>query len=303
MSNSVAFPELREQAIALRRSGKSRREIKEILSIAGNRTLNEALRGEPPPPWTRRPNAKDDLREQARELRRQGFEYQRIAAELSVAKSSVSLWVRDLPVPDRLSLEERHRRSVEGSANYWRAERPRRAAARAAVRCAAAQQIGTLTDRELVIAGAIAYWCEGSKSKPYRRETQVSFMNSDPLLVKLYLKFLSAVGVSPERVRFRIYIHESADLAAALEFWTAVTEAEATQFRRPTLKRHNPTTVRKNTGGAYHGCLRVDVLRGAELYQRIEGWAFGVMMAMTSASNESPVGDALSPPDKYREDG
>src|SRR5579859_2465980 len=110
MSNSVAFPELREKAIALRRSGKSRREIKEILSIAGNRTLNEALRGEPPPPWTRRPNAKDDLREQARELRRQGFEYQRIAAELSVAKSSVSLWVRDLPVPDRLSLEERHRR-------------------------------------------------------------------------------------------------------------------------------------------------------------------------------------------------
>ena len=45
----------REQAIALRRAGKSRREIKEILGVGSNATLNELLAGEPPPEWTRRP--------------------------------------------------------------------------------------------------------------------------------------------------------------------------------------------------------------------------------------------------------
>jgi hypothetical protein len=45
----------------LRRAGKSRRQIKQILGPLNNGTLNKALQGEPPPEWTRRPNAKDDL--------------------------------------------------------------------------------------------------------------------------------------------------------------------------------------------------------------------------------------------------
>jgi DNA invertase Pin-like site-specific DNA recombinase len=83
---------LREQAIALRLEGKSRMEIKEILGPISNSTLNDALAGTPPPEWTRRPNAKDDVRERARELRIQELSVNEIAAQLSVSKSSVSLW-------------------------------------------------------------------------------------------------------------------------------------------------------------------------------------------------------------------
>jgi hypothetical protein len=79
MGNKTAFLQLREQAIALRRAGKSRREIKELLAITSNWTLDEALRGEPPQPWTWRPNAKDDLRVRARNLREQGLDYHQIA--------------------------------------------------------------------------------------------------------------------------------------------------------------------------------------------------------------------------------
>ena len=62
---------LRKRAVTLRREGKSRREIKEILGPVSNTTLHDALKGTPPPDWTRRPNAKDDVRAQARELREQ----------------------------------------------------------------------------------------------------------------------------------------------------------------------------------------------------------------------------------------
>ena len=121
---------LRERAIQLRRQGKSRRQIKEILGSMSNSTLDDALRGEPPPEWTRRARAKDDLRERARELRTQGLDLEKIAAALGVAKSSVSLWVRDLARPARLSYEECRKRAAEGAHRYWAAERPARAAAR-----------------------------------------------------------------------------------------------------------------------------------------------------------------------------
>jgi transposase len=248
---------LRERAIALRRAGRSRREIKEILGIGSNATLDRALRGEPPPEWTRRPRAKDDSRARARELREQGLDYEEIAGALGVSKSSVSLWVRDMPRPDRLSYEECRKRSAEGSRLYWETERPAREAQREAVRAGAADQIGVLSKREVLIAGAIAYWCEGSKSKPHQLREQVVF--------------------EPGRLRFRVHIHETADVSAAEQFWRDVTAADPAQFQRTTLKTHNPRTIRKNVGADYHGCLIVKVRQSADLYRRIEGWARAAM--------------------------
>ena len=275
-SPSRTAERLREEAVALRRAGRSRREIKEILGIGSNQTLNEALQGEPPPEWTRRPRAKDDLHARARELREQGLDYDDIAAALSVSKSSVSLWVRDIPRPERLSYEECRKRSAEGSRLYWEAERPAREAEREAVRAAAAGQIGALSKREILIAGAIAYWCEGAKSKPHRLSERVVFINSDPGLVRFFLGFLGEAGVEPAQLRFRLNIHETADVTGAEQFWREVTGAEPAQFQPVTLKRHNPRTVRKNVGAGYHGCVVVYVRQSADLYRRIEGWVRAV---------------------------
>jgi hypothetical protein len=76
---------------------------------------------------------------------------------------------------------------------------------------------------------------------------------------------------------FRIYIHEGADVETARRFWLEVTRATADQLLTPVLKQHNPQTVRKNVGEDYHGCLRVDVYRSADLYRKIEGWAAASM--------------------------
>lgn len=284
MTTDAGFGKLREQAIALRRAGKSRREISELLAITSNETLNEALKGEPPQPSTWRPNAKDELRAQARELRKEGWNYIQIAAKLGVSKSSVSLWVRDLPRPPRLSYEECCRRSAEGVRRYWAVERPLREAEREAVSAAAAAQIGELSDREILIAGAIAYWCEGAKNKPHRRADRVQFVNSDPGLIRLFLRFLDAAGVDREMLIYSVQIHQSANADAAQRFWLDVTQADKTQFRRPSLKRHNPSTTRKNTGDGYHGCLRVEVRRGTGLYRQIDGW----VRAAVAAADRAP---------------
>jgi hypothetical protein len=160
-----------------------------------------------------------------------------------------------------------------------------REATRVGVSTAAANEIGQLTDREVLIAGAIAYWCEGAKNKPYRRSDRIDFINSDPLMIKFFLRFLETAGVSPDRLVFRISIHETADLAAAQRFWLEIIQIEDAQFNRPVIKRHKPRTVRKNIGADYHGCLRVQVRCGVELYRQIEGWASAVMAIPPSGSD------------------
>ena len=268
----------------MRRAGKSVREIKAALGPVGNSTLSWALRDVPPPEWTRRPRAKDAVRARARELREKGLDYEEIAAELGVSKGSVSLWVRDMPRPPHLSFEESNKRAVEGMRRYWAAQRPLREAARGRVVAAAAAEIGKLSDRDLVIVGAIAYWCEGEKNKPWRRCDRVTFINSDPGLISLFLRFLEVAGVERDKLTYRLSIHESADVAAAERFWLDVTGAEPEQFKKPSLKRHNPKTVRRNTGDDYHGCLVISVRLSAVLYQRIEGWAEAVMRSAVSPS-------------------
>jgi predicted transcriptional regulator len=268
---------LRERAVALRLAGKSLREIKQALGPMSNTTLHDALRGTPPPAWTRRPNAKDDIKAQARELRTQGVDYDEIAARLGVSKSSVSLWVRDMPVPERLSYEERRKRAADGVQRYWEVERQVRGSQRAREVAAAAAELSDLTRREILVAGAIAYWCEGAKNKPNRKVDQVTFINSDPGLITFFLRFLDTAGISRDDLILRVHIHENADAEAAQQYWLEVTHTRPDQFRRPTLKRHNPKTLRTNVGENYHGCLRIDVRRSAQLYRRIEGWVSAAM--------------------------
>lgn len=268
------FEDLRERAVALRRSGYSLRQIRDELKIYNNDLLNRLVKGEPPPAWTKRPNAKDDLREKARELRLQGWTYDRIEAELGCSRSSVSLWVRDLPKPEpRYTPEEQRALMQEGLARLRAAQDEERKQTRAD----AAQEAGELTDRELFLVGVALYWAEGAKSKPYDRRERAVFVNSDPGVIQVYLAWLDLLGVDRKRLGFRVLIHESADVDAAHRFWASLVDADPSLFARPTLKKHNPKTVRKNTGDGYHGCLVVTVGRSADLYNRIEGWWSGIV--------------------------
>jgi hypothetical protein len=104
-------------------------------------------------------------------------------------------------------------------------------------------------------------------------------MNSDPGLVRFFLRFLDAAGIDRDGLILRLSIHENAEVQAAQQFWAEVTGVGPDQFRRPTLKHHQPKTVRMNVGDTYHGCLRIDVRRSGDLYRMIEGWASAAMAA------------------------
>ncbi len=267
---------LRERAIALRRGGMSRRQIRDELRIWNNDRLNRLLAGEPPPEWTRRPRAKDGLRARARELRLEGRTYDEIEEQLGVSRSSVSLWVRDLPKPPpRFTRAELAKRASE---ERWEPLRRLREAERQATKAAAAGSVGDVSDRDLFVMGVALYWAEGTKDKKYARRESVAVINSDPGLIMVYLAWLRLLGVDRARLRFRVHIHESADVDQAQRFWADLVGVDVAELRRPTLKRHSPKTVRKNVGEDYRGCLVVNVLRSADLYRRIDGWWTGLVV-------------------------
>ncbi|MER5909291.1 hypothetical protein ABT124_02010 [Streptomyces sp. NPDC001982] len=270
------FETLRKRAVALRRGGYSLRQIRDELQVHNKEILQRLVEGEPPPEWTKRPRAKDDLRERARGLRRQGWTYNQIQAELGCSKSSVSLWVRDLPRPEPKCTPEEQRARMNAGLARLHASRDQE---RTTAKQTAATAIGELSDRELFIAGVALYWAEGSKDKPYRRTEVLQFINSDPNVIKLFLRWLELLEVRRDRLTLRVSIHETADVEAAERFWAEVVGVEVSAFSRATLKRHNPRTVRRNTSDSYRGCLTIYVRQSADLYRRMEGSWYGIVGA------------------------
>ena len=265
------------QAIQLRREGHTRSQIAQALGMkTGGQSLSEWLRGVPAPAWTKRPTAKDGVRAVAEAMRRQGHSYSEIQQVVGVSTSSLSLWLRNIPLTEehRIAIEQRR---VAGRARTTETLRGRRMAREQQIREAARSQIQELAESELFVAGLVAYWAEGAKAKPWMSSPSVVFMNSDPGMVQLFLAWLQLLGIGPDRMSFRVSIHESAEVDAAVSFWAGVVEVQAQKFMRSTLKHHKPTTARKNVGGAYHGCLAIRVSRSTEFGRQIAGWFEGLV--------------------------
>lgn len=274
-------PELAERVRALRAAGATYAQIKAELRV-GASTISRILgvygHGRA------RPRVTDGSRERARALRRDGKSVPEIARELGLARSTVWQLTKDIawtPGPDGAS------RRAEAGRAYWRKERARRAEERERETSAAAAEVGDVSDRELLLMGAVAYWAEGSKRKPWNSDERLIFTNSDPDMILLYLEWLRSIGVAPERLQFRVHIHESADVRGAERYWADVVGVPVDTFARPSLKRHNARTVRKNVGSTYHGCLVVAVVRGAADYRHMEGVWRGLVRAVSRRRDAS----------------
>jgi hypothetical protein len=228
------------------------------------------------PVRTARPNAKDDLKARALELRAANRSVNDIALELGVARSTAWNWVGHIPLAgDRAERNRAHSRVMTDA--RWGQHRVDRDATHAATVEAAAQSVGDLTERELLLIGAAIYWCEGAKSKPWREYVQLRFTNSDPALIDLFIRFVELTGFPRRGLTYRVAIHESADVAAAEHWWSEIVRVPRSEFRRATVKTHRVKTSRYNTGDHYHGCLVIEVPRSRELYWRVEGVMKGLV--------------------------
>jgi hypothetical protein len=86
-------------------------------------------------------------------------------------------------------------------------------------------------DRVLKIAGVMLYWGEGSK-----RGSTVALSNSDPIMVKVFVKFLRRIcGVDESRLRVGLHYYKDQDPTALVDFWAKTTRIPKNQFDKPYL--------------------------------------------------------------------
>jgi hypothetical protein len=183
-------------------------------------------------------------RQQARQLRRTGLPLAEIAARLGVAKSSVSLWVRDVefqPLPP----VTRGRRRAPNALQRRRQVEIDRLVTEGRVR------IGRLSEREFLVAGVALYAGEGSK-----RDRAVKFANTNPRMIAFYCAWLRQFfEIDEGRLRARLYLHEGLDLAASVAFWSELTGIPPSQFHKP--YRATPDPSIRHTKHV-HGCVSID---------------------------------------------
>jgi transcriptional regulator with XRE-family HTH domain len=159
-------------------------------------------------------------REEARRLRALGWTMPDIAAALSVSRSSVSLWARDVAV------ELGPRRLAPRLPN---ASERRKAAEIADLLDAGRARIGPLSERDLLIAGTALYAGEGSKTGH-----EVGFANTNPAMVELFCAWLRRFfEIDESRLRARLYLHQGLDLEEATAFWSRLCAIPLGHFQVP----------------------------------------------------------------------
>ena len=180
--------------------------------------------------------------EQARALRAQNRTLAEIAQILSVSKSSVSVWVRDVPYTPTLRLRGPHRHPHPAhEAKLRQIEELNRQGK---------TRLGVLTDEAFFAAGVALYAGEGSKT-----DGEVRFSNSDPAMVRLFCAwFRRFFDVDETRMRGRLHLHQGLALSAAEAFWSSLANIPTDQFHKPYRAVPDPS-IRRNKHE--HGCFAV----------------------------------------------
>lgn len=212
-------------------------------------------------------------KEKAIQLRKLGFSYNEILQKVPVAKSTLSVWLRETGVAKRQKqkLTEKRKAAQQKAQEACRKNRILR---ENEIIEKARKEIGNISKRELWIIGIAIYWAEGAKQKDNNVSQGVSFGNSDLKMILLFKKWLNeCCDIENERFCYRIYIHETADIAKAKKFWTNLLGEKVEKFY---LKKHDPKTIRKNVGENYNGLLRMDIKKSTDLNRKIRGWILGI---------------------------
>ncbi len=90
---------------------------------------------------------------------------------------------------------------------------------------------GRLSKKELFLIGAALYWAEGTKKQDNLTTEIVEFSNSDPDMIKLYMKFIRVIlKPDEERIRAGIYIHDHVNEKEARNFWSKTTKLPSDRF-------------------------------------------------------------------------
>lgn len=220
---------------------------------------------------------KENLKNKAIKLRKDGKSYSEILKYIPVAKSTLSLWLRSV----NLSKRQKQNLTLKKLQAAWRggeAKKRNRIERSKIIIDQAKMEIGKITDRDAWIAGLMLYWAEGSKQKETNISVPVKFSNSDPIMLSFFIMWLKKyLKVSDNELVFEMFIHENHKDKKNdfIHYWSKTLDYPVSKFDRIYYKKHILKTKRKNIEDNYHGQLAILVKRSTDLNRKIIGWIEG----------------------------
>ena len=208
---------------------------------------------------------------QAHQLRKQGKSIKDIAQSLGVAKSTVSIWCRDITLTkrqeDRLvrnQVKAGHKGRLMGAAINKRKKEGNIKQQESIAK----NILGNLTARDKLMLGIGLYWGEGVKMG----SGGASLVNSDPAVVLFARQWFEQLGV--QRNEFRPYVfisqmHKKRE-QAILKFWSHHLDIPISQFHNVIFLKGRPKKVYENHD-SYYGTLALRVRRSTSLKYKILG--------------------------------
>lgn len=219
------------------------------------------------------------LKTKAVELRKRGFSYSEILHSVPVARSTLSLWLAPLSKSLGLPSWEMLRRAQTSGTNKKRKIRIDRTNK---IKQFAIKEISKIGRKELLLLGAMLYWGEGAKQSGRNVSQQVSFGNSDPLMCKLFIKWIKeCFRVTEDMIVPSIYIHISRKnrVNEALEYWSKETGIPKDNFKKTCFSNTKLSEHRRRKDKEkYFGLLRIRIRKSTDLNRRINGLIEGVCM-------------------------
>ncbi|HZQ29973.1 MAG TPA: hypothetical protein VFA93_02765 [Patescibacteria group bacterium] len=225
---------------------------------------------------------KELLRKRAINLRRKGLSYSEILQKIPVAKSTLSLWLRSIGLSKKQEqkLTEKKLLAIQKggqSRKNWRLATTRVIKKQAYLEIK--KRVKRIDTRDLWLIGIMLYWAEGAKDKEYSPGQSVIFSNSDPLMIKVFLKWIDiCLQIPVEDMQFSIYIHENHkhNIEKVKKFWSDATGFSIGRFDKIYYKKHKVKVYRRNVEKTYHGLLRIRIRKSSALNRRITGWIEGI---------------------------
>jgi hypothetical protein len=207
-------------------------------------------------------------KEKAIALRKKGLSYNEILVQVPVAKSSLSLWLKDLPLTDdeKAVLKKRKDSNItHGRIKAASELRKRRLEREKELMKEASEEFKALVNSPLFHSGIALYWAEGGK-----RTDQWQFSNSDPDMIEMMIRWLTVyAGVNKENIGYRLYMHKLYGHENCEQFWADRLHAPLASFKK-TVHKPSGRGVKKRP--QYKGCLRIEVKNSHALLIKTKRW-------------------------------
>jgi len=207
-------------------------------------------------------------------LRKSGKSYSEIRKQVKVSKGTLSLWLRDI----KLTPEQEKRLYVtllrKNAYRLAKANQRKRIEKTKKIIGAAREEVKSLMKNPLFLSGLMLYWAEGDKSE----ETEmVKFTNSDPVMIKLMMKWFREICKVPEKkFRITLHIHKLHCRKGIENYWSKLTNIPQSQFYKTQIK---PTSLRQRKNRLYNGTCAIRI-ENRDLFRRIKGWKLGFLEKM-----------------------